>query len=303
MIVLYHGSDYLFNKFIFKNVGKKSGTGGAGFGIYLTTSKADALAYGKYVYTINAQLQKGLSNEKKTLSVTQFRTILQAFEELSENSYTEAFGENALVSHAAQECYKNNKTDVDMIGDVINATGDALTMMKVLVKYGYTHAVDNVTPEDKTTTNYVLYDLNAVRIVKREKPIDDLTESVISQYIEEYEEIDDLKESMETRIVVDGNVPEPLVSLSDNMSREARTRTLDQAAGRAKSKSQRRLMAMALAYKRGKLPAKYASDTIKKLSKSIGQDTLHDFAKTNQKKRRKDGSVGKRNNIPYKVKK
>ena len=51
-IILYHGSDYLFNKFLFKNVGKKSGTSGAGFGLYFTTSKSDALCYCKYIYTV-----------------------------------------------------------------------------------------------------------------------------------------------------------------------------------------------------------------------------------------------------------
>lgn len=61
-------------------------------------------------------------------------------------------------------------------------------------------------------------------------------------------------------------------------------------------------MAMALAYKKGKLDSKYASNTIKKLSKTIKEDTLQDFAKTKQKRRRKDGSIGKRNNIPDYIK-
>ena len=72
--------------------------------------------------------------------------------------------------------------------------------------------------------------------------------------------------------------------------------------GRARSKAQRRLMAMALAYKKGKLNSKYVNDTIKKLSKTIKEDTLQDFAKTKQKRRRKDGSIGKRNNIPDYIK-
>lgn len=70
----------------------------------------------------------------------------------------------------------------------------------------------------------------------------------------------------------------------------------------ARSKAQRRLFAMALMYKRGKLDSKYHSDSIIKLSK-LPEKTLHDFAATNQKRRRKDGSIGKRDRIPQKVKK
>ena len=65
----------------------------------------------------------------------------------------------------------------------------------------------------------------------------------------------------------------------------------------AYSKAQRRLFAMALAYKRGKLDSKYVSDDIIKLSK-LETDILEERAKTKQKKRRKDGSVGKRDAIP-----
>lgn len=78
---------------------------------------------------------------------------------------------------------------------------------------------------------------------------------------------------------------------------------------KAKSKTQRRLFAMALAYKNGELSAsdlsKYGEkikESVKKLSK-ISEDTLHQYASTKQLKRRKDGSVGKRNAIPERVKK
>lgn len=52
----------------------------------------------------------------------------------------------------------------------------------------------------------------------------------------------------------------------------------------AKSKAQRRLMAMALLYKRGQLESKYASDEVKELSKSISEQDLHKFATTKQTK-------------------
>lgn len=67
---------------------------------------------------------------------------------------------------------------------------------------------------------------------------------------------------------------------------------------KARSKAQRRLFGMALAYKRGNLNDRYVSDDIKKMANSMTEDQLKEFAKTNEKKRKKDGSIGKRNAIP-----
>lgn len=50
----------------------------------------------------------------------------------------------------------------------------------------------------------------------------------------------------------------------------------------SKSKSQRRLMGMALAYKRGKLNNKYASDEVKRISDEMSEKDLEDFAKTDE---------------------
>lgn len=298
-IILYHGSDYLFNKFLFKNVGKKSGTSGAGFGLYFTTSKADAMCYGKYLYTIEADLKKEISNTRKTLNRKTVTDILLEFDRKAENKYKEMWDQKETYSSIINNLFNYSNSDTDIINDIINATHEQTVMMNILKKYGITHTTDKETPEDPETTNYCIYDLDCIKILKREKPLDDLTESIIEHH---KLLMDDLFE-METIIGPMFGIPQSLTSLSDNMQRQARTKTLSQAQGRAKSKSQRRLFAMSLAYKRGKLPEKYASETIKKLSKSIDQQTLHDFAKTKQKKRRKDGSVGKRNNIPYKVKK
>lgn len=297
-IILYHGSDYLFNKFLFKNVGKKSGTSGAGFGLYFTTSKADALCYGKYLYTVEVDLKKEISNTRKTLNRKTVTDIILEFDRKAENKYKEMWDQKETYSSIVNNLFNYSNSDTDIINDIINATNEQTVMMNILKKYGITHTTDKETPEDPETTNYCIYDLDCIKILKREKPLDDLTESIIEHH---KLLMDDLFE-METIIGPMFGIPQSLTSLSDNMQRQARTKTLSQAQGRAKSKSQRRLFAMALAYKRGKLPAKYASETIKKLSKSIDQQTLHDFAKTDQKKRRKDGSIGKRNNIPEYVK-
>lgn len=68
----------------------------------------------------------------------------------------------------------------------------------------------------------------------------------------------------------------------------------------AESKAQRRIFAMALLHKNGKLPKKYVTEEIEELSE-LPEATLRKFAETNQKKRKKDGSIGKRDNIPHYV--
>lgn len=70
--------------------------------------------------------------------------------------------------------------------------------------------------------------------------------------------------------------------------------------GKAKSKAQRRLFGMALAVKRGTYNGT-PPPHVKKMADSMTEEKLIQYAGTKQKKRRKDGSVGKRNAIPYKV--
>lgn len=293
--ILYHGSDYDFNRFEFKNVGKKSGTSGAGYGLYFTTSKADALCYGKILYTVECTVKGTLSLYKKTISRAKLIKMLEYFESISDNSYVEAFGDISMgplayrnaFTEAINSLLEYNDNDVDIFNDIIQATSSEFYVLKTLQKFGYSNTIDTTTPngvdpDGKKTENWIFYDTSCLKIIKKEK---DLLESV------NFEDIPsltrrryNLMESCEVyqqMLLQDSNNKNPKVS--------------------ARSKAQRRLMAMALAYKRGDLKSKYVNDTIKNLSKTISEETLEDFASTNQKRRRKDGSVGKRNNIPHYV--
>lgn len=69
----------------------------------------------------------------------------------------------------------------------------------------------------------------------------------------------------------------------------------------AVSKAQRRLFALAYLYKEGKLESSFVSDDVKKLADSLTSEKLKQYASTKQKKRKKDGTIGKRNAIPEKV--
>lgn len=289
--ILYHGSDYDFNKFAFKNVGKKSGTSGAGFGLYFTTSKADALCYGKILYTVEATIRKIISNYKITFSRQLLSQMLAYFESISENSYVESWGDISqgvdslsyrnIFTFAVNGLLKFNHSDVEIINDIIQATSGALEMLQTLKHFGYSNTIDTTTPngvdtDGDKTENWIFYDTDCLKIIKKEK---DLLECL--------DFVNRVPDLTRTR----ANLMECSEVYHQMLQQEKNK-------GRARSKSQRRLMAMALAYKRGKLDSKYINDTIKNLSKTIKQDTLENFAKTKQKRRRKDGSVGKRNAIP-----
>ena len=50
--ILYHGSNYNFDKFTTSKIGSGTGKQMDGWGIYLTTSKESAKIYGKYIYEV-----------------------------------------------------------------------------------------------------------------------------------------------------------------------------------------------------------------------------------------------------------
>lgn len=291
--ILYHGSDYNFNKFAFKNVGKKSGTSGAGFGLYFTTSKADALCYGNILYTVKATVRKTISLYKITFTRQLLSQMLRYFESISDNSYVEAWGDisqginsldykNAFTT-AINSLLEFNTSDVEIVNDIMQATSCEMYVLQMLKHFGYSNIIDTTTPngkdpDGKKTENWIFYDTDCLKIIKKEK---NLLESV------DFENVPEMTRSRYN-----------MLETSDVYQQMLQQ---DQNKGRAKSKSQRRLMYLALSYKRGNLPEKYASNIVKNLAKTIKEETLEDFAKTKQKKRKKDGTISKRNNIPERI--
>lgn len=69
------------------------------------------------------------------------------------------------------------------------------------------------------------------------------------------------------------------------------------------SKAQRRLFVLAYLYKKGKLDDVTVSDSIKEIADTVPEERLREIASTNQKKRKKDGTISKRNALPQRVKK
>lgn len=163
-ITVYHGSNYKFDQFSFINMGKSSGTTGAGFGLYFSQSKADALTYGKYIYECNLQLQNNLSNTDVTLNKKTLTLILDKLFDRGKNYY-QNFDNNK--NQTITNLLEYNLSDTEIIGDIVNAQGGLKDIMEILTQLGYTHTLDNETPEDKTNIHYIVYDLNAIEIINR----------------------------------------------------------------------------------------------------------------------------------------
>lgn len=170
-ILAYHGSDHKFDKFSFEKVGTESGTTGAGFGLYFTISKADALAYGDFVYTCLLELQNNLSNNKVTIQHHILRAIIDDIEKTAGISYFENFGENLSESEKysiVNRLLTSNETDTDIVGDLINACFGGLCdiMLGILSRFGFTHTTDDITPDDPTIVHYIVYNLDSITIQK-----------------------------------------------------------------------------------------------------------------------------------------
>lgn len=173
-VLAYHGSPHKFDEFSFKKVGKESGISGAGFGLYFSTSKFDALTYGDNVYTCMLELKTNVDNHKITFQPQILRAILDKCEEIK-CSYYEA----EYFNHKPTDSEKNEfvrlmliefNTDTEILADIISKCfkGQCDKLLEITDKYGFSHTIDKDSPDNETITHYIIYDLNAITIQKVE---------------------------------------------------------------------------------------------------------------------------------------
>ena len=178
-VLAYHGSDYKFDEFSFHKAGESHGLD-AGFGLYFSESKADALGYGNIVYTCMLQLKNNLSNEKITIKLDMYKAIVEDLYKNYGVSYYENFGyeshdevSDLIKNKLIREDLSSSQSDTEIIGGLINGLfgGQCDKMLETLNRFGFSHTTDKRTPEDKTITHYIIYDLEAIKIQKIEEPL------------------------------------------------------------------------------------------------------------------------------------
>ncbi len=172
-VLTYHGSKHKFKEFSFKNVGKESGTTGAGFGLYFSTSKVDALTYGENIYTCMLQLKTNVDNHKVTFQPQILKAILDKAQK-DGNNYYENYGyENPTDKDKLKiisELLKDSDSDVDILADIINSSygGHCEYLLKITDSYGFSHTQDFDSPDSPDISHYIVYDLSAITIQKIE---------------------------------------------------------------------------------------------------------------------------------------
>lgn len=163
-IVAYHASDASFNKFSFDFAGESNGLD-AGFGMYFTTVAEDSHEYGDIMYTVIIdKLQNDLSNETVTIPDHKWGAILNtlgANQNLRDLTMS-IEGNISDVEILRQLIFLCDELNIGTIGDVLS----------VIASYGYSHAIDMVTPQNKPELNaihYIIFDLDTIKIIDKQR--------------------------------------------------------------------------------------------------------------------------------------
>lgn len=152
VIHAYHGSPNLFKSFNFDCMGFNGGTHGCGMGLYFTTTKVEATQYGDNIYTVLLTLLNSTSKEKLTIKEWEIESIIT----------------NLGLSNLFLEFWEKAESDVQLIEKFVAHGVDLNELMQELVKINYTHSIDETSPDDPLMPHYIVYDLDAITIIKTE---------------------------------------------------------------------------------------------------------------------------------------
>jgi len=170
IINAYHGSCNKFETFDFTEVGLHSGTSGAGFGLYFTESKAEALAYGDIVYSVILKLKSAISNDEVTLKPVEVKKLVEYNLEVYGKSYYEQFGyENATEEQkndVIEKLVANFSSDTKIICDLIDDGISVNQMMQTMCNFNYTHTTDKESADIDNIMHYIVYDLNVIQLLE-----------------------------------------------------------------------------------------------------------------------------------------
>jgi hypothetical protein len=161
IINAYHGSKNLFDAFDFSECGEHGGNDGAGFGLYFSTSKGEAMTYGPFIYSCILTLKRELSNHAVTLKNHDINIML--YHQFDKRQW--GFPKKEIGAFSSW--LPTATCDTDIIHKVMELRNSTVTdMSKILSHYNFTHTVDVETPDDPTQPHYIIYDLNAIHIVE-----------------------------------------------------------------------------------------------------------------------------------------
>ena len=142
-MLVYHGSESVFNEFKSEFMGKTGTACGQGF--YFTNDKSEASYFGNNVKTFFLNIRKPLSDESLTITSDMFRVLLDSIDKkqcdadadfgygiLSDYGDVDYYGRESVLNDAVEMEMSSNDNDVELIGGIVNATNDYELVMQTL---------------------------------------------------------------------------------------------------------------------------------------------------------------------------
>jgi hypothetical protein len=169
-LIVYHGTETEFTEFKSEFMGKTGTALGQGF--YFTSNKDDASGFGNIIKAFYLNIRKPLSLDRLTLSANQIMKLLDAIDRtqcekdpefgygiLSDFGDVDYEGRTKVLRNATQMLLRE-ENDVELVGGLINASGDYDLVVNVLRKVlGF----DGVICKEKGV--YVVHHSNQVKLI------------------------------------------------------------------------------------------------------------------------------------------
>lgn len=153
-IHLYHGSPNLFDTFSAQKVGSSSGTA-QGFGYYLTPSMELAKTYAntRHLYDVSFTPNKQLMLDELTFDYKQMNDLLSHLGDetlnylVSDYSNVDTNGLEPIKEQYINHLLESSNSDMELIGSLINQSGEIEKILLACNEEGYTHAISEVDNE------------------------------------------------------------------------------------------------------------------------------------------------------------
>lgn len=168
-LVVYHGTENDFNEFSSKFMGQTGTAGGQGF--YFTSIQDDARMFGDKVKCFYLNIRKPLSSEKLTINkkqLTLFLDTLDKYQATLEDGFNYGIlsdygdigyeGRNNVLRNAVELEMSGSDNDADLIGGIINASGDYNLVVKILRE---TLGYDGIILKDRNV--YIVHHPNQIK--------------------------------------------------------------------------------------------------------------------------------------------
>ncbi|MDQ0362540.1 5' nucleotidase, NT5C type [Breznakia pachnodae] len=178
-MIVYHGSKAKFDAFSLEYLGLNATAFGQG--IYFTENKGIAIqcAEGGYLYTCEILVEKPLSAKSVTMKSEELEKLIKHIDAkddfLSNYGDVDSDGYSIVMQRAIASLMENN-SDVDLVGDMCNISGDYEEILKsVNTILGYDHSVEEIAEKDKV---YVVLNPDTISIEKME-PVSEVPIEVV----------------------------------------------------------------------------------------------------------------------------